>query len=95
MTKLNLEFIGEIVSSPSGMCSWSGTTVRFWGKFKEGKNEKRYSRFTRDNLIEAIAITEERPSKEYHRCSAFQVVPEKYMYEVNETTSETGTVASL
>lgn len=84
MNKLNLDFIGEIVSSPSGLCSWSGTTVRFWGKFKEGKNEKHYRRFTRDNLIEAIAITEERPSNEYHRCSAFQVVPDKYKYEVIE-----------
>ncbi len=35
MKKINLDFIGEIVSSPKGMCSWSGTTISFWGKFND------------------------------------------------------------
>jgi hypothetical protein len=83
--RLNLEFIGEIVSSPNGKSSWSGTTVTFWGKFKE--TEKPYGKFTRENLIEAISIndfSEKRPSKEYYRCTAFQIIPDKYKYEVNE-----------
>lgn len=79
MKKYNLEFIGTIVSSPDGKSSWGGTTVSFWGKFKE-KQPYQYTRFERENLIEAIPSTEERPSKEYYRCSAFQVIPEKYLF---------------
>ena len=79
MRKLNPEFIGMIVSSPDGMGSWAGTTVSFWGKFKE-KQEYQYTRFERENLIEAFEYTNERPSNDYYRCIAFQKIPEKYLY---------------
>lgn len=85
MKKLNLDFIGEIVSSPAGLCSWSGTTVTFYGKFKDGDYKYRSDMFKRENLIEAI-LTERfgdkssRPSKDYHMCTAFQVIPEKYLF---------------
>ena len=79
MKKYNLDFIGTIVSSPDGMCSWGGTTIGFWGKFKE-KQPYQYTRFERENLIEAIPLTEERPSKDYYRCLAFQRILEKYLF---------------
>lgn len=79
MRKLNPEFIGMIVSSPDGMGSWAGTTVSFWGKFKE-KQEYQYTQFERENLIEALQGIGKRPSKEYHMCIAFQKIPEKYLY---------------
>ena len=81
MKKFNLDFIGTIVSSPKGVCSWSGTTYSFWGKFKEDPNYKygKYN-FTREFLIEAIPIKEERPSGDYYRCSGILTVPEKYLY---------------
>lgn len=84
MKKLNLEFIGDIVHSPAGMCSWSGTTITFYGKFKEGDYKYKSDMFKRENLIEAI-LTERfdgasKPSKDHHRCSAFQVIPEKYLF---------------
>jgi hypothetical protein len=79
MKKINLDFIGEIVSSPAGMCSWSGTTIRFYGKFKDGDYKYNSEKFKRENLIEAV-ISEDRPSKEYFYCSAFQIIPEKYLY---------------
>lgn len=80
MKKLNLDYIGEIVSTPRGMSSWSGTTVRFWGKFNEDNLEKYEPKYTRERLIEAISITEERPSKKYHQCSALQIIPEYLLY---------------
>ena len=84
MKKLNLDFIGEIVSSPAGMCSWSGTTVTFYGKFKEGDYNYKSEMFKRENLIEAILIEtihkDNRPSKDHYMCSAFQVIPEKYLF---------------
>ena len=79
MKKLNLDFIGEIVSSPAGNCSWSGTTIRFYGKFKGGNYKYNSDKFKRENLIEAV-ISQDRPSKEYFYCSAFQTIPEKYLY---------------
>jgi hypothetical protein len=79
MKKLNLDFIGEIVSSPGGMCSWSGSTIRFYGKFKNGDYKYKSEKFKRENLIEAV-ISEDRPSNEYFVCSAFQTIPEKYLY---------------
>ena len=81
VVKLNLDFIGQIVSSPAGQCSWGGTGITFWGKFKDAEaNEKRYSKYQRDNLIEAIPHFVERPSKNHFRCTALQVVPENYLY---------------
>jgi hypothetical protein len=80
MKKFNLEFIGEIVSSPAGMSSWAGTTVTFWGKFDDSGIEKSYQKFKRERLIEAIPINNERPSKEHHRCTAFQTIPEHYLF---------------
>ena len=79
MKKYNLDFIGTIVSSPDGKSSWGGTTIGFWGKFKE-KQPYQYTRFERENLIEAIPLTEERPSKDYYRCLAFQRILEKYLF---------------
>jgi hypothetical protein len=79
MKKLNLDFIGEIVSSPKGMCSWSGTGVTFWGKFKNVEGQK-WGRFEREHLIEAICISEERPSKEHYECVALQIVPDNYKF---------------
>jgi len=79
MKKLNLEYIGEIVSSPDGMCSWVGDTVTFYGKFKDGDYKYKSDKYTRENLIEAV-VSETKPSKEYDRCIAFQTIPEKYLY---------------
>jgi hypothetical protein len=79
MKKLNLDFIGEIVSSPAGMCSWSGTTITFYGKFKGGDYKYKNDKFQRENLIEAV-ISNNRPAEEYFQCSAFQTIPEKYLY---------------
>lgn len=79
MKKLNLDFIGEIVSSPAGMSSWYGTTITFYGKFKDGDYKYESDKFQRENLIEAV-ISNNRPSKEYFNCSAFQTIPEKYLY---------------
>jgi hypothetical protein len=79
MKKFNLEFIGEIVSSPKGMCSWSGTTVSFWGKFNEEGITQSWEKFERERLIEAIPLSEERPSKDYYECKAFQIIPEEYL----------------
>lgn len=89
MKKLNLEFIGEIVSSPRGMCSWSGTSISFWGKFKDGDYKYKSGKFKRENLIEAIPVDytnpkESKPSKEYYLCSALQVIPDKYKF-IEET----------
>lgn len=84
MKKLNLDFIGEIVSSPAGKCSWSGTTFTFYGKFKEGEYKHKSDMFTRENLIEAFLTQPfskgSSPSKDHYRCSAFQVIPEKYLF---------------
>lgn len=80
MKKFNLEFIGEIVSSPKGMCSWSGTTVSFWGKFNEEGITKSWEKFERERLIEAIPLSEERPSKDHYQCKAFQIIPEEYLF---------------
>ena len=84
MKKLNLDFIGDIVSSPAGMCSWSGTTITFYGKFKDWDYKYKSDKFERKNLIEAILIEsfdkESRPSKDHYECSAFQVIPEKYLF---------------
>ncbi|QGT54361.1 hypothetical protein b3_0117 [Synechococcus phage B3] len=80
MRKFNLDFIGEIVSSPAGKSTWCGTTIRFYGKFKEP--EIAYQRYRRENLIEAIEI-KDRPPEGYHMCSAFQVIPEQYLYLKN------------
>lgn len=80
MRKINLEFIGEIVSSPRGMCSWSGTTIYFWGKFKKDEEQGKRVDFKRENLIEALEYSEERPSKEHFQCGALQVVPEHFLY---------------
>ena len=86
--KLNLDFIGEIVSSPAGMCSWSGTTVTFYGKFKDGDYKYKSDKFNRENLIEAILTQRfgkgDRPSKDHYMCSAFQVIPEKYLFIEDE-----------
>lgn len=79
MKKLNLDFIGEIVNSPAGMSSWSGTTITFYGKFKDGDYKYGSHKFQRENLIEAV-ISNNIPSKEYFKCSAFQTIPEKYLY---------------
>lgn len=84
MKKLNLDFIGEIVSSPAGTCSWFGTTITFYGKFKEGDYKHKSDMFNRENLIEAFLTQRfdkaSRPSKDHYMCSAFQVVPEKYLF---------------
>ena len=84
MKKLNLDFIGEIVSSPAGMCSWSGTTVTFYGKFGEGDYKYKSDMFKRENLIEAVLTQrfseDSIPSKDHHMCTAFQVIPEKYLF---------------
>lgn len=81
MKKLNLDFIGEIVSSPAGTCSWSGTTITFWGKFKDGDYKYNSLKFNRKNLIEAFLIEKTpKPSKEHFYCTAFQIIPEKYLY---------------
>jgi hypothetical protein len=82
MKKYNPEFIGTIVSSPDGKSSWAGTTITFWGKFKE-KQPYHYTQFERENLIEALEWTKEGPSKEHHLCTAFQKIPEKYLYLEN------------
>lgn len=81
MKKFNLDFIGEIVSSPKGMCSWSGSTISFWGKFRIDP-EYQYGKYSysRNTLVEAIDINEERPSKEYYKCTAFLIVPEELLY---------------
>lgn len=79
MKKLNLDFIGEIVSSPAGICSWSGTTITFYGKFKGDDYKYKSDKFQRENLIEAV-ISNNRPADEYFKCSAFQTIPEKYLY---------------
>lgn len=88
MKKLNLDFIGEIVSSPAGVCSWSGTTVTFYGKFKDGDYKHNSYKFNRENLIEAILIQGfgkgGSPSKDHYRCSAFQVIPEEYLFIEDE-----------
>lgn len=88
MKKLNLDFIGEIVSSPAGMCSWAGTTVTFYGKFKEGDYKYKSEMFKRENLIEAILIEtfdkDNRPSKDHYECCAFQEIPEKYLFIEDE-----------
>jgi hypothetical protein len=80
MRKYNLEFIGEIVFSPSGVSSWEGTTVTFWGKFDENGIKKPYEKFERKRLVEAIPIENDRPSEEYHRCIAFLSIPEEYLF---------------
>jgi hypothetical protein len=80
MRKFNLDFIGEIVSSPKGMCSWSGTTVSFWGKFNEEGITRSWEKFERERLIEAIPLSEERPSKDHYHCKAFQVIPEEFLF---------------
>jgi hypothetical protein len=86
--KLNLDFIGEIVSSPAGMCSWYGTTVTFYGKFKDGDYKHESDKFNRENLIEAILIQGfgegGSPSKDHYMCSAFQEIPEKYLFIEDE-----------
>ena len=81
MKKLNLDFIGEVVSSPRGLCSWSGSTISFWGKFTIDP-EYQYAKYSynRNTLIEAIDINEERPSKKHYMCSAFLIVPDEYLY---------------
>ena len=79
MKKFNLEFIGDIVSSPRGRGSWAGSTVTFWGKFNEDDNK----RYRRENLIEAIS-SEKQPSRQHFRCSAFQIIPEKYLFDNNQ-----------
>lgn len=79
MKKLNLDFIGKIVSSPAGITSWSGTSITFFGKFKDGDYEYESQKFQRENLIEAVA-SKDRPSNEYYWCTALQVIPEKYLY---------------
>lgn len=79
MKKLNLDFIGEIVSSPAGRSSWGGTSITFFGKFKDGDYEYKSHKFQRENLIEAV-VSKDRPSKEYYWCTALQVIPEKYLY---------------
>jgi hypothetical protein len=79
MKKLNIEFIGEIVNSPAGRSSWSGTTVSFYGKFKDGDYKYKSDKYTRENLIEAV-VSDTNLSKEYDRCTAFQTIPEKYLY---------------
>jgi hypothetical protein len=81
MKKLNLDFIGEIVSSPAGNSSWSGTTITFWGKFKDGDYKYKSDKFNRENLIEAFLIEKTpKPSEEHFYCTAFQTIPEKYLY---------------
>ena len=84
MKKLNLGFIGEIVSSPAGKACYSGTTISFYGKFKEGEYRYKSDKFTRENLIEAIHINFKepcpKPSEDYFYCVAFQKIPEKYLY---------------
>ena len=81
MKKLNLDFIGEVVSSPRGLSTWSGSTISFWGKFKIDPEYQygKYS-FNRNTLIEAIDINEEQPSKEHYRCIAFLIIPDELLY---------------
>jgi hypothetical protein len=83
MKKFNLNFIGEIVSSPRGMCSWDGTTVGFWGKFDEEGISRSWEKFERERLIEAIPLSEERPSKNHYDCIAFLIAPENLLFEEN------------
>ena len=88
MKKLNLDFIGEIVSSPAGMCSWGGSSISFYGKFKEGNYEYKNDKFKKENLVEAIPISyrepNSKPPKGYYRCTALQVIPEKYLFIEDE-----------
>jgi hypothetical protein len=79
MKKLNLDFIGEIYSSPAGRCCWGGSAITFYGKFKDGNYKYKSEKYTRENLIEAVD-SKTKPSNEYDRCTATQVIPERYLY---------------
>lgn len=86
MKKLNLDFIGEIISSPAGLSTFYGTTVSFYGKFKDGNYKYESDKYTRQNLIEAVKIEHNIPPDGYFRCSALMVVPEQHLFINDEQT---------